>query len=93
MFWINVHHKRPPYDRFILVRYKDSALELNESPYEVWFGKDVEELVEKNLVAYWCEINHPIAIKNIFNTTDKLKEHLENFGFTVTKSDEENKNA
>ena len=87
MFWINIDHKKPDPDKFILVRYKDSALDINECPYEVWYGQDVQELVDRNLVAFWSEINHPIAIKNIHLTSTQLQDHLSNQGIDVKKEE------
>ena len=81
MFWIEPV-KLPPTDKFIVVRYKDHTLELNQSPYTISYGQDTQKMIDENSVAYWCEINPPIPVKNVF-TPQTLKSHWRDIGFKV----------
>ena len=81
MFWIETS-KHPPLDKFVLVRYKDYNLELNESPYQISYGQDTQKLIDDQSIAFWCEITPPIPVRNVY-TTEQLKDHLLRIGFNV----------
>jgi len=76
MFWIE-KSKFPPTDKFVIVRLKDRVLELNEVPYIISFGEDTQRHIDNNEIDFWCEINPPTPIRNIFTTEKALKEHFE----------------
>lgn len=81
MFWIE-KSKLPPTDKFIIVRLKDQLLELNESPYQISYGNDTQKLIDNYAIDFWCEINPPIPVRNIF-ITQQLKDHMIKTGFKV----------
>lgn len=82
MFWVDPS-KQPPTDKFILVRYKDTNLELNESPYQISFGQDTQRLIDSNHIAWWCEITPPMPVRNVFPTAESLENHLNQVGIKV----------